>query len=201
MYRVSMRGPLRKAAAVILGLSAASFGFDGHKQGFVLGGGAGLGYTTFNQQITGAPDSPQQNKLGLATDFVVGYGFNQNFLLTYFSNANEFPITNIHGDDILIANGNSGIGAFYYFDKSPVFRPSFYLFGGVGLSGWSVLFERDGTSWTGLGVTGGAGYEFRPHFGAQLNLFAGNPSGTSNGGVHGQSNAFGFQLLLVALAY
>jgi hypothetical protein len=195
---------MKKILIVILVLSAVSFGLDGRKTGFVFGIGGGPSFTTYNQDESGFPESPQFNTLGFATDFVIGYGFNENFLLTYFSNVNWFSLHNVNDENVIISNGNSGIGAFYFFNESRPrsFTPSPYVFGGLGWSSWSTPFEQgqNSTSWLGLGATVGVGYEFIQHLGVQLNVFTTDPSAQS-GGVNVQSNSIGFQLDLVGLAY
>ena len=148
---------MKQVAILVLGLFIAGFSFDGQRKGFVLGGEVGPSYTTFNQTVTGFPASSQTGKMGLGTGFVIGYGFTNNFMLTYFSNTNWFSITNIYGNSVTISNGNAGVGAFYYFNDAPVFTPSPYLFGGLGWSGWSTPFEKNGTSSTGIGATGVVG--------------------------------------------
>jgi len=189
---------VKKILIAALCLSGASFGFDGHRKGFILGGGGGGSYTSYNQEISGYT-SPQENAAGLGTDLYIGYGISDQFLLTYFANTNWFSLTNVYGNDVTIANGNAGLGVFYYFNHELVFS-SPYLFGGIGWSGWSTPFEKNSGSMAGMGATGGIGYEFAKHFSMQFNVFFTNPS-EEDSGIKVQTNSVGFQVSFIALAY
>jgi hypothetical protein len=188
---------LALSLALLIVASSAS-AFDGSRRGFVLGGGLGLGLTSYTQELSGGltGSSDRQNSGAIATTFKIGGGLSERTLLIYQQNQNWFSLTNVFGDDVTVASG-SGVLAVNHFvsDESSV-----YLVGGIGLSSWSLPFEDGSKVSYGGTLLVGAGIEFSPHWSAEFNLSFGNPS-YSESGTKLTTKTANLSVTVVGLAY
>jgi len=188
------------AFCVFLCACSGANAFDGKRKGFVLGGGLGLGLDSFTQTVD-IPMMPKQtsdreNKFAFATDFKIGGGLNEQWMLYYHSWSAWFSITNVLNESVTILNQVGGLGARYYIAaESP-----FFVTGSIGLSLWDAAFEENSDGWLGFGILGGVGYEFLRHWTVEANLGWGNPSKTESG-IKAESNALAFLFTVNGLAY
>jgi len=188
------------------------FAFDGKRKGFIIGFGLGPGYTNFSQEVEGV-ESDSEGKVSIVSDFKIGYGFNEQFLLYYENRVSWFKMTSLidcwydpweeqlycSEKDVTIAHGIGLVGMSYYFQTE---APTFYLLGSVGVSTWSVPFETDsGDAWVGFGISGGGGYEFTKHWSIEGTLNYGNPSTTDQYGFDATTKAFSVLFTITGLAY
>jgi len=154
--------------------------FDGERKGFILGGGIGLGMTSFTQSVAGFGErvsADRETKPSFVTDFKIGGGFSEQVLLYWTSRVSWFSLENIFGDTVTIASGTAGVGITYF----PNPDSNFYLLGGLGLATWGSPFESDTSTATGLGLLGGIGFELSPHWTLDITLSLGNSSLTESG--------------------
>lgn len=197
-----MRGKFVVFLSVVLVVVVATSvqAFDGKRKGFILGGGAGLGVTSFDQtlRVPGFQDatSDRESKLGLATEFKIGGGFNDQFLLYYVNRAAWFSIENIFSQDVTIANSVGLVGISYYFQPT---SPSPYLVAVLGISSWDAPFE-DTTAQVGVGLGAGLGYEFARHWSLEATINWGQPS-DEDLGVEVETDALSVLLTISGLAY
>ncbi len=189
-------------ACLTLCLATGASAFDGNRKGFILGGGLGLGLTSFTQTLEytimdTSTTSDRENKFAVMTDFKIGFGATEQVLVYYTNKVSWFSIENVYKDNVTIANGLGGVGVAYYFKPT---GPSPYISGGLGLSTWMLPFESDADTWTGFGLVVGGGYEFSPHYSIEGNLVWGEP-GKEEGGLKASSNALSLTVTIKALAY
>lgn len=187
-------------ACLTLCIATGASAFDGNRKGFILGGGLGLGLTSFTQTLE-FPDtsvtSDRENKFAVMTDFKIGYGATEQVLVYYTNKVSWFSLENVLGENVIIVNGVGGVGMTYFFQ--PV-APSPYILGELGLSIWNAPFEEGSEAWYGFGLAVGAGYEFSRHYSVEVNLTWGKP-GKEVGGVKASSNALSLMVTINALAY
>jgi len=176
------------ALAIVVLTSQTADSFNGSRKGFILGGGLGAAGTTFEQTVSGGGESitgESETKASVLTDFKIGLGTSEQFLLYYFNHVTWFSIENIFANDVTIANGVGGIGMTYFFKPA---GPGAFIEGGLGLSTWALPFEDDADTWNGFGIWLGGGYEFSPHWMVEGTLGYGNPS-ESESGVKAETKA------------
>lgn len=187
-------------ACLTLCVATGASAFDGNRKGFILGGGLGLGLTSFTQTVEflgTSTTSDRENKFAVMTDFKIGYGATEQVLVYYTNKVSWFSLENVYGDNVIIVNGVGGVGMTYFFQ--PV-TPSPYIMGGLGLSTWNAPFEEGSEGWYGFGLAVGAGYEFSRHYSVEVNLTWGEP-GKEEGVVKASSNALSLMVTINALAY
>ena len=187
-------------ACLTLCIATGASAFDGNRKGFILGGGLGLGLTSFTQTVEflgTSTTSDRENKFAVMTDFKIGYGATEQVLIYYMSKVSWFSIENVYGNNVTIANGFGGAGVAYYFKPT---GPSPYISGGLGMSTWMLPFEEGADTWVGFGLVVGGGYEFSRHYSIEGNLAWGKP-GKEVGGVKASSNALSLMVTINALAY
>jgi hypothetical protein len=193
----------RPAVAVFLVIlmAAGTGAFDGQREGFIMGGGLGLGMTSYTQTLEYGGDSEtgdRENKASFITDFRIGWGVNQQTEIYYTSKVSWFGMENALGDNIVIADGIGGIGVSH--SLQPV-APTWFLTGGIALATWSLPLEEDAPdAWTGLGLYAGAGYEFSRHYSVEFDLIYGKP-GDSFEGYDASTNSLIIKASINALAY
>ena len=173
-------------ASVLLVSATSAFALDGTRKGFILSFGIGPGMTSLTSEYNGS-SSDRENKFALTTDFKIGGGITEQFTLYYINRVawlsfeseictyNFFTgtVTCVKGDNVTVAHAIGLLGASYYFQPE---APSPYVLGSVGISTWSAPFEENSDTWTGLGVSGGFGYEFAQHWALEATLNYGKPS-------------------------
>lgn len=202
----SMQRVLRFGTLAMLLLAAAtgtSEAFDGKRTGFILGGGLGAGATSFTQEVAviGGPSdtSDRETKGGLATDFKIGYGFDERILLYYVNRVSWFGLKNALGKNVTIANGVGLAGMSYYLNDS---GPGGYLVGTLGVATWDAPFEDSGDIWTGFGIGAGGGFEFSRHWSIEGTVNFGKPGLEDKDlGVEVTSTAVALLVTLTGLAY
>ena len=204
------------ALALILVLAATSLAFDGNRKGFILGAGLGLGYTSHKNSLEhetqGVTSFERLTSTGLATDFRIGYGFSEGFLLYYTSKVNWLKAGWVvqredtippyekywaESEDTTTAAGVGGIGLSYYLDpeSSPL-----YLIVAVPLAGWVAPFEDNMNTLGGLGFSAGAGYEFAKHLSVEAVVFYGRVSDDQEP-LKFKNNFFGAMVTVNGLLY
>jgi hypothetical protein len=179
--------------------------FDGQRKGFLLGGGLGLGFTSFSQEVAvsfwgyhESVKSDRENKVGVISDFKIGYAPDNSWAIYYTSKVSWFGMENALGNNVTVANGLGAAAVSYWFKPQ---APSPFIAGGIGYSTWSLPFEDDPPdTWTGPGFFVGGGYEFSRHWSIEGYLSWGKPK-HEEFGIEANSNALSFMLTINALAY
>ncbi|MFZ1946098.1 MAG: hypothetical protein WAW06_00960 [bacterium] len=191
------------ALALILVVTATSFAFDGNRKGFVIGFGAGLGYTSHKNSVEhlteGTTSFERLTHTGAATDIRVGYGFSEGVILYYVNKVNwlkaEWEWLE-DGKEYTTAVGIGGVGVSYYLDpESPL-----YLTAALPVAGWIGPFENNMDTLGGLGFSAGAGYELAKHLSVEAQLFYGRPSDNKEPLTY-KSNMFGMMITVNGLLY
>jgi len=162
--------------AAILFSATPALAFDEHRQGFILGFGAGFHSTSLDFNNSGF-NSPSQSKNGVATSFKIGAGITDQFALYYVRNASWYsaPFSN-NGTtkNALYTIGLSGIGASYFFAPS---APSGYILGAFGAGDLAAPLENVNPD-TGSAAMFGGGYEFNNHVMFEATLLKTNIQGS-----------------------
>ena len=187
--------------ALLVSASSAS-AFDGERRGFILGFGIGGGLTSFTQELSGFgagidATSERENKGAFATDFRIGGGFSNQFLLYYVSRVSWFNITNVFDNSVTIASGVGGLGVTWYTASA---GPSWFVSGLLGFANWSAVFENDSGGQNGFGVSGGGGYEFSSHWSIEASLSWSSPS-DSEGSRKVETDPLSVLVVINGLAY
>lgn len=144
---------LNLAMTLVAVASCGAGAFDGSKKGFVLGFGLGAHTTSIEEEVWGFEFTGDES--GIATDFMIGYGFTPNFLLMY-QNSNAW-YTNDDGDLFYDAIGPVGIRYYLNGDEPGLF------FGASAFLGSFVNSSKDaGAKGNGFGAS--VGYEFSKHY-------------------------------------
>lgn len=179
-------------ACVLMSAMSAS-AFDDERRGFILGLGAGFGSAkqTVTASAGGLSVDASTSTGGFATDFRIGGGINDQFLL-YWTGQQVF----FSEFDELWAQGISGLGAAYFLEPT---APSLFFEAVLGVGGliWVKEFEAD----TGFGFSIGAGYEFSPHWCLQASYFRANVGSDSYAGVSMDQSVSSFRVTISWLAY
>jgi len=179
------------AMAGVLLLAASVSAFDGDRKGFILGGGAGLGAVSSEGDDT---------KLAFMTDFVIGYAPTPQLAIHYTNKVAWYSTEWITGsiwdwqtESITTVAGVSAAAVTYWFQ--PV-APSPFITGGIGIGIQAAPFESNADSYTGLGLVGGAGYEFSRHWSVAAEIVYAKPE------ERGFSwDVWAFRLMVTGLAY
>lgn len=176
-------------AAIVAGATSAS-ALDGTRKGFILGFGIGPSVTSWSFEVTASAgpfsdsfESDKESNFGLGTDFKIGGGITEKFLLYYVNRVAWFSYDWTLLDDtgfsdivetVTFAYGVGLLGASYYLQPE---APSLYFTGMIGLSTWDAPFEDGwGDAWFGGAVGVGLGYEFAKHWYVEGSINGGNPS-------------------------
>jgi len=179
--------------------------FDGQRKGFLLGIGLGPGFTSFAQEVAvsylgfhKSVKSDRETKVGLITDFKIGYAPDNIWAIYYTSKVSWFGMTNAFGKDVTVSNGLGAVAVSYWFKPQ---APSPFIAGGLGYSTWALPFEDNPPdTWVGVGLFAGGGYEFSKHVSIEGYLSWGKPK-HEEFGIEASSNALSFMLTINALAY
>ena len=194
---------MRHTVAIVVLLGVCAFGaaaLDQKRQGFILGAGVGGGLVSFTQTVEFlgfSSTSPRESDLAFRSDFRIGAGLSERFLLYWSSRVSWFGMQNALGDEVIVTNGIGGLGLSYYFKREAV---SPYLTASAGYSTWGLPFEPEASDWFGLGGTVGMGYEFAQGWSFEVVANAGNPSETERG-LTATTNALGVSVTINGLAY
>lgn len=163
------------------------YSFDGERNGFILGGGIGAGYT-FDSASNNYKSNTDSRAVFL-THFKIGYAPSNSFEMYYLSKVSWWGES-----DVTFTLGLSALAVTFYTDTKT--ETGFSLSGGIGLSTLSAPFEQDLSSSNGFGLFFGGGYEFASHWNVELDLFY---STISEGNYN--LTSFGVQLTINGLAY
>lgn len=132
------------------------------RSGFIIGFGIGPGFTSFREGSFETGEEERVSKLGLATDFKIGAQVSESVQVYYVNRVQFFGGADqdnliLHSGVDFVTTGLSGLGVTYILPTAPV-----HLSGAIGIAAWSQLSTGNRTteSGTGLGLTGGVGYEF-----------------------------------------
>jgi len=179
------RYPLQKIvlmaliAAFILTTASGVAAFDKQRKGFILGFGIGPGVASFTETLDSADveETFEESKFGFTTDFKIGYAPSEKLMVYWMSKVvwvgkDDTVVTDID-ESITAVTGVGGVGLTYFLKPE---APSLFISLGVGLGVWSYPFE-DYDPLTGLGITGGFGYEFSPNWSLEASILYGKPSG------------------------
>jgi len=201
------RGLVTFILVAIIAISAGSASaLDGTRKGFILSFGIGPGVTSWEQEISGtffgidvSAKSDKESSFGVTTDFKIGGGITEQFLLYYENRVAWFSVDYVYTDadgDILatetitFAHAIGGVGVSYYLKTE---APSLYFLGSIGLSTWSAPFESTwGDTWAGVGLSAGVGYEFAKHWSAEGTFNFGKPGTELFPGIDYTVNAVSF---------
>jgi len=155
--------------------------FDGQRKGPIIGGGLGVGVTSYNEPWKPSGWLDFTPNLALATSFQTdlkaGWGLdpqNEIFITSKISWFSEdfnsgYPSPS---KDITVADGFLGIAVTHYFRSQP---PSFFISGGMGRATWSSPFDGQYLkSLDGTGFFLGIGHEVKQHYCIEINLLYAN---------------------------
>jgi hypothetical protein len=154
---------------MLYALTSQASAFDGHRKGFIIGFGLGIGITsTSNSEEVNYPDGSQRifkdthTKLALMNDRKFGYAPSGLWEI-YLSNKSAFT-GNVDNSDGVIGLGVTKVSA----NQIPT---KFYTIG-MGIPYISAI------SWNfdsnNFGFFGGFGYEFRKHLSMEFDLLYGH---------------------------
>ncbi len=158
---------------------SSAFGFNGVRKGFVLGGGLGLGMTSFKEEL-GSLQFNRENKFSFMTDFKIGYAPTNQVEIVYTSKDAWFSAGDSTSSTTFL-HGVSTASVNYYLKPE---GPTFYVGGGIGVSSISAPFDKNAFSFDnalGLGIYASGGYEFAKHFAVAVDLMYGQPKDTQLG--------------------
>ena len=156
-----------------------SLALDGNRKGFVIGFGLGrsdLAYHLKQNTLPDYYDPVSYTRSGTAnyerrvtnlnnftTNFVLGYGLNNQWVLNWSSKVSWFgedPLVSYIGEGSEVRNyisGIAGIELVYYFNPK---SPSLFVSTALGYS--NIGDFEEGKNHLGFGFSWGAGYEFAP---------------------------------------
>jgi hypothetical protein len=153
-----------------------------------------LSYGGWSQSV----ESDREDKVGVITDFKIGYAPDNSWAIYYTSKVSWFGIENALGNNVTIANGMGAAAVSYWFKPQ---APSPFVAGGLGFSTWSLPFEDNPPdTWIGPGLFAGGGYEFSRHVSVEGYLSWGKPK-DKMWGIEVSSNALSVMVLLNVLGY
>lgn len=136
--------------ALVLIVTSSGYGFDGRRQGFVLGGGLGASpLAHWNYDFTSINDG--QTGAGLGLNFLLGLGSNEQNMFALESNYSLWNSSELNG---LVSQGFGGVVWYHYYSLQ---GPSTFTTLGAGL----YFFDGEGFSRSdpGLAMLLGAGAE------------------------------------------
>lgn len=139
---------------LIISSSAFSSTFNDDVKGFYLALGVGYGQLDYENS------SGSESESGLATNFRIGYGFNEQFALYYDRSATT---SSTNGNSYV--EGVTGIGAAYYFKPSV---PTAFITATFGEGDLTDVDSSD--SELGSGKAFSLGYRFKTHQSVEIKL-------------------------------
>lgn len=179
-----MRHPATALALVLVAtavLTSPAEGFDGRREGFVLGAGGGYGWLWVPKG-----DGYEEGH-GVATRLEIGVGLDERWILHYAGK----QILNL-SNDVSYTQVFPMLGATYFLNdeaRSP------YLTGGGGVGLFTGFGSEDYSG--GFTLFGGMGYEFAPHWTVEADYV--NTLDTSGGA--GPESTHTLLVTVGALAY
>jgi hypothetical protein len=156
------------------------------RKGFVIGVGAGFGYSTWNETTydfscvgyyCGYNEVRSGNRSGVFTSFKVGYAPSDRLMILWHSTGTFFGSRYGTG---FITDGMGGLSIQYYFSSGP----GAYALGGGGYHN-VMRFDPEspyggGVNSFGFGVRGGFGFEFHKHWSVEAIVQHGFNSSENN---------------------
>ncbi len=186
---------------IVLIIATDVSAWDGQRKGFILGGGLGLGLTSYTKTVEisglGSETSPRENTFGFQTDFKIGGAPTNLFQIYYANKVSWFGMKNVLGENVTITSGLSAVGMSYYLLPE---TPSAFFTGGIGIATWDLPFEEKAHAWIGFGLYAGAGYEFTRYWNVEFDLVWGNPS-EEEYGIKVSTNALSLMFTINVLGY
>lgn len=174
---------LKRCAVLVLAvvvLSAPALAFNGKRKGFILGGGVGGAYLSYNEDFGFDLD-----KFSLATNFKIGYAPSESFEIYYVNSVSWFG----YASETFV-NGASCVGITKYMNKE---GKGLFFFGGVGFASLYAL-SGDSSSMNGFGVLGGIGYDIARHWSIQGDILYTNLES-------GMASSMSFRISINILAF
>jgi hypothetical protein len=181
-------------ATMLVSLSAESTGqktgssisrrwgiWDGHREGFLLGLGFGVGYDAYSevQYDSLGPGRLSDSSIAFAASPRIGYAFNDHWAVMYARNPLTYSVEGADGDDVQITVCTEALQCFYYFKDS---APSLYVGGGAGIGYFfdEKTFNEPAMNYSehslkGIGVYGVVGFEPIRHVSAELAIHFRSP--------------------------
>lgn len=157
-----------------------TWGFDGLRKGFVIGGG--LGFTPIARlsasdilqfdPATGSLviDDFSETEAGVGVNLLLGYAWNEYNMIVYEGNASGYKSRPFAGDLVLTQGFFGATWYHYYGPKGATF------FSAIGIGFYQFDVERGADFDAGVGGMLGGGYEFSPHFQAGAYFSSGKTS-------------------------
>lgn len=200
---------MRKSILFVMGVvlcavMSPAAAFDGQRKGFILGGGIGGGAAHLKQTLsgpatTGIPADELQGSRdaygSVFTDFRIGGGFNNQWMLYYDNQIWWFNTENALGDSETFIFGIGLAGVSYYFKTE---APSFYALFTLGLAMFGT--SDNYTDSNSLGISGGFGFEFARHWSVEAVVGWGKPEQTESG-LTLETDGVAWGIRFVGLAY
>ncbi len=158
----------------------------GRRKGFIFGFGAGVGTSTYTAPLVeywgsayeGSSPDPRSTTSAFTTEFKVGHGFTDQFLLYYTSRITWLPLSNLYRDTMIV-NGVAGVGMMIY----PLNSTDLYIISTAGLASlvtYQPSFKLERARQTGLAVSAGIGYELIRYLSVDFTVNYGNATSTQH---------------------
>ncbi len=130
---------------------SSAWGFNGERNGFVLGGGLG-----FAPIITTSVASDSDTKAGFGFNFLIGHAWDDHNMIVYEGNASGYVA---EYSNRRVITGFDGFGWYHYFGTA---GKSAYTIVGVGV--YQYLIEEYEANASGFAILLGGGFEFSRHW-------------------------------------
>lgn len=194
--------------AILLATAVTAAASDGQRKGFLVGVGAGTGFTTLMHNISSSGSSKEfdrATRMGLQTNFRIGHAPSNSLEIFYANKVSWFNLRHASGESAAISHGIAFIAVRYFFAPE---APAPFLSGGIGTAFWARGFSN-GTSIIdksyslrsrGPGLFVAGGYEFSSHWDLQGTLMLGR-LGVDDTDFELKSYVWTFQITLNATLY
>ena len=141
---------------LIVSVASSTFGFDGHRKGFVLGGGLGVAPASRYEFPIVPYGGVSETGAGVGLNLIIGYGWDKWNMIVYEGNVTGWSSDRMNEN---ISQGFNGAAWYHYFGQTA--HPAFTAVG-VG----SYLFEVENSDGYNIkaGILLGGGYEFARHW-------------------------------------
>ena len=152
--------------AFILAFTATvACGFDGNRQGFVLGGGLGISPASkWKTDIFPELDLAfEETKAGIGVNILIGYAWDEYNMLVLEGNVAGYETG---FDNLTATQGFGGLAWYHYYGAKGA---TFFTTVGIGSYNFELEYKYDnikvsGSNDPGFGMLFGLGYEFTRHF-------------------------------------
>lgn len=189
-----MKRVLTTVFVLILSVASSTYGFDGARKGFVLGGGLGFApSSSWKGSVIDASTlqivKADESKAGVGLNFIIGYGWDEQNMIVYEGN-----VTGWKSDlfvDQSISQGFNGASWYHYFGPT---GHSAFTTAGLGVYIFDVE-KYKANDYKGAIPLGG-GYEFARHW--QIGGYLGFGQSSDAGGDFDHAH---FNILVSAVAF